>query len=261
MRQKLEKILKKNIALEHSAIVQYLLQSFNLKEVGEELEEIAKDEMRHMKYFMDELVKLGYKPHFGREAITLGESFEEMMKIDIEAEDMAIKTYSLQLEEVKEKNLEKLLIRVIEDEKIHRETFKGLLKLKEGVQKKEKKLKDGEEKILRELLREEYKSILYYLHKFFSSKNREEFNLYLDLALESMKHFSYLGKFFRGEIDLDLEFQDFNEEDSLKKYKELKGRVRDELKKTLERIEGQEEYHLYKLRETLKKIHTLRVKF
>ncbi len=283
-RSELIGLLLHNVALEHSAIIQYIYQAFLIKDekVRSEIEKIAREEMRHMKWFAQKVVQLGGEVDLKRaeDAIDFSrESLKSMIEADISAEDLAIETYSKQIELVKEDSVKRLLERVIKDEMSHKEEFKGLLE--EVTEEKAKENTETDEetvKVLNELLREEYAIILRYLKAFFHSKNCEYKDLMLDLAIESMVHMGDLGEKIGelggvpdlSKVDLPkeegLSLPDQVKEDILKEVasreryiKEGEVSKREDVRKLLEKIKHQEEYHRRRLSEFLERVHRFTV--
>ncbi|WP_461831332.1 ferritin-like domain-containing protein [Aquifex sp.] len=278
-------ILLYDVALEHSAIIQYLYNVFLIgdPEITEEIESIARQEMRHLKWFAQKVVDLGGKVSLKRveEAIKLGENWEEMLKNDVNAEEEAIKIYSSQLEVVKDDSVKKLLDRVINDEMRHRDEFTELL---EAIREKkiEEKKESGEIdpeiiSVLNKLLQKEYKLILDYLYHFFHSKTWREKDTSLDIAIESMVHMGELGEKI-GELggmpDLSLPetrhmkgltpqevIEDIAEEENAKNmYKEEARKItKQELVKLFKWIEKHEDYHAHRLKELLKTLNRFTV--
>lgn len=284
-RSELIALLVHNVALEHSAIVQYLYQVFLIKdpEVREEIEKIAREEMRHLKWFAQKVVQLGGEVELKRieEAIDLSrETLKGMIKADISAEDLAIRTYTEQLETVRDDSVKRLLERVIGDEESHRGEFEELLK---GADENEKQ-EEGETadqktiSVLNDLFREEYAIILRYLKAFFHSKNWEHRDLMLDLAIESMVHMGDLGEKI-GELGGRPDFTPADlgnaegltlpdqimenilyEQTSGERYlREGEIAKREDIKKLLSKIHHQERYHHTRLKEFLHRIHRFTV--
>ena len=278
-------LLLYDVALEHSAIIQYLYNVFLIgdPEITKEIESIARQEMRHLKWFAQKVVELGGRVSLKRveEAIKLGESWEEMLKNDVNAEEEAIKIYSSQLEIVKDDSVKKLLDRVINDEMRHRDEFSELL---ESLKQKsiEEKTKSGEldpeiVAIMNKLLQKEYRLILDYLYHFFHSKTWQEKDTSLDIAIESMVHMGELGEKL-GEMgampDLSLPqaqhfkgyspdeiLEDIAEEEKAKSlYDETAKKItNEELKKLFLWIEKHEEHHAQRLKELLKRLNKFTV--
>ena len=278
-------LLLYDVALEHSAIIQYLYNVFLIgdPEITKEIESIARQEMRHLKWFAQKVVELGGRVSLKRveEAIKLGESWEEMLKNDVNAEEEAIKIYSSQLEIVKDDSVKKLLDRVINDEMRHRDEFSELL---ESLKQKsvEERTKSGEldpeiVAIMNKLLQKEYRLILDHLYHFFHSKTWQEKDTSLDIAIESMVHMGELGEKL-GEMgampDLSLPqaqhfkgyspdeiLEDIAEEEKAKSaYDETAKKVtNEELKKLFLWIEKHEEHHAQRLKELLRRLNKFTV--
>ncbi|RLJ70570.1 bacterioferritin [Hydrogenivirga caldilitoris] len=273
-------ILLHNIALEHSAIVQYLYHIFLIQdaEVTEEIEKIARQEMRHMKWFAQKVVQLGGEVELKRieEEIKVGgPDWVSMLENDVNAEQLAIDTYTKQLELVTDDSVKKLLERVIHDESQHKHEFSELLEEVKRRDFSEEEKKEADQKtlqLLNKLLKEEYRIILEYLYNFFHSKSCEYKDIMLDLAIESMVHMGELGEKLSkmgGVPDLSLpEFGKIKgveehivyEEHSKNEYTKLAEDVSDpSVRKLLEWIEGQEEYHKQRLLDFMRRLRKLTV--
>jgi bacterioferritin len=269
-----------DVALEHSAIVQYLYHIFLIGDpsITEDIEKIARQEMRHMKWFAQKIVQLGGEVELRRveEEIRVGgPDWESMLSNDVDAEQFAIDTYTKQLEEVKDDSVKKLLERVIKDESRHKEEFSELLEEVRSREFTPKEKKEADRKtveLINRLMREEYKIILDYLRNFFHSKNCEYKDIMLDLAIESMVHMGELGEKvgdMGGTPDLRMpdlkrttkvEEHILYEEDSKREYEALAKRISDpSLRKLLEWINDQEEYHKERLLEFHRKMRRLSV--
>lgn len=273
-------LLLYDVALEHSAIVQYLYHIFLIgnAEITEEIEKIARQEMRHMKWFAQKVVQLGGEVELKRieEEIKVGgPDWKSMLESDVNAEQFAIDTYTKQLEIVKDDSVKRLLERVINDETEHKHEFSELLELVKNREFSEEEKAQADEKtaeILNKLLREEYKIILDYLHNFFHSKNCEYKDIMLDLAIESMVHMGELGEKI-GELgatpDLSMPelkktkrveehilYEESSKEEYLTKAKEISD---PSLKRLLEWINNQEEYHRQRLLEFMRRMRKLTV--
>lgn len=128
---------------EYSAISQYVYHSFRLQEsffkVADALEGISIVEMHHLKILAQLLIKLGGNPKFyiakkdkcyywNSKFVNYGCSLKEMLTYDIKSEETAIKNYNKIISEIPDKNIQKIIKRIIEDEELHLEIFKKLYK-------------------------------------------------------------------------------------------------------------------------------------
>ncbi|MFN4319895.1 MAG: ferritin-like domain-containing protein, partial [Aquificaceae bacterium] len=196
-------LLLYDVALEHSAIVQYLYHIFLISDgnITSEIEEIARQEMRHLKWFAQKVVQLGGQVVLDRieDMIMIGgPDWADMLLKDVKAEEEAIKIYTSQLEAVKDDSVKKLLERVIKDEEDHRIEFSELAqKVKEGLTcmpLQEQRADQKTLEVINKFLKEEYRTIINYLYQFFHSKNCDYKDIMLDLAIESMVHMGKLGE-------------------------------------------------------------------
>ena len=277
-------LLLYDVALEHSAIVQYLYHIFLItdKNITEEVESIARQEMRHLKWFAQKVVKLGGQVVLDRleDMIVIGgPDWADMMAKDIDAEQMAIEIYTKQLEIVKDDDIKRLLERVIKDEEEHKMEFTELMELA-----KESFTLEGEKKadpqtlqVLNKFLKEEYQTIINYLYQFFHAKDCTYRDIMLDLAIESMTHMGEIGEKIgelggMPDINADLSPKPLKKlEDQVKQeieyekstgkdYNEEIQKVKDpEVQRLLRFIENQEVYHKHMLSEFFKTMRRLTV--
>jgi bacterioferritin len=266
--------------------VQYLYHIFLITDanITAEIEEIARQEMRHLKWFAQKVVQLGGEVVLNRleDMIVIGgPDWEGMLSEDIKAEEMAIEIYTKQLDMVKDDSVKKLLERVIRDENFHRIEFSELKeKVMEGIvcmQEEPKKADPKVIEVLNKFLQEEYQSIINYLYQFFHLKDLNHRDAMLDIAIESMVHMGKLGEAIgelggMPDIRADLGKKDRKtmqeslaedikfEQETGGDYKKALGHLEDEgVKKLFEFIESQEEYHKHMLMEVLKKMRRLTV--
>ncbi len=268
-----------NISLEHSAIIQYFVHSLLMDEpeIRSELEEIAREEMRHLKYFAHKVRELGGTVTIERNEEELkiaGPEWEKMIQSNISAEDKAIEVYSAQLDAVKDDSVKRLLDRVIKDETAHRERFGNILeevKRKYSVSRVARSPASDEEEILSGLFTEEYRNILEYLHAYFNDRSCPHSHRYLDIAIESMVHMGKIGEHLseRGVLpdiskpeveEADIGIKVIKEEGSLNKYDSALEKVEDkEARKLIGWIRNHERFHVGLLKDILSSSHRLTV--
>lgn len=143
------KLLLQNYAgntSEDTAIHLYLFQSFILSKVdakiANDLFQISIVEMHHLKLLGKTIELLGISPEFitlhshpeskvywTSENVKYKTSLNEILEINIENESKAIKTYQEHYRMIEDKYVKELLLRIIEDEKIHLEYFQKQLLL------------------------------------------------------------------------------------------------------------------------------------
>lgn len=203
-REKIIQYFNYNITLEHSAIIQYLFHAYTIgdAETENELEEIAREEMRHLRMFAHKVVELGGKPAiFDRAAVFLNApTYEELIQLDIDAELMAIQEYKRQREDITEESAKKILTRAIEDETAHSILFK---KMKENVKNI---VKNGSSEIdenmakvvqlLNTVLQKQYQKILEHLFQSFILRHKNPIlsDEIEQKAIDQMKHFGWIAE-------------------------------------------------------------------
>ncbi len=205
-REKIINYFNYNITLEHSAIIQYLFHAYTLGDeagIEDDLEEIAREEMRHLRMFAHKVVELGGEPAISdRAAVFLhAPTPAELLNLDVEAEQMAIDEYSKQYEDINDEGARRILERVVNDESSHQHLF---INLKEKLTEKEmtgeaspldeNKLKIVE--ILNKTLERQYKLILENLYQSFITRHK---NPYLSdeleqKAIDKMKHYGWIAE-------------------------------------------------------------------
>lgn len=130
------------VVSEDTAIHLYLFQAIvndsKVEEYSNIMYKIAQVEMIHMRLLGETISLLGGVPVFGTigqdEIIRLWNagnvnydiSLKQMIEADIESENVAIRNYQYQLAIIKDKYIQKLIERILEDEKIHLQIFKDL---------------------------------------------------------------------------------------------------------------------------------------
>ncbi len=127
--QRLEEIMNEGIRHEYSVILQYLFHSFLAedKEVAEELENAAINEMQHMGWLAEEQYEHGSGPDYSHGDLVLSHDMVKNLLADIDVEAEVTEAYSSQLSEIKEEDLRKLVERIRDHEIYHEAVFKDLL--------------------------------------------------------------------------------------------------------------------------------------
>lgn len=276
-REKIINYFNYNISLEHGAIIQYLFHAYTIgeAETENELEEIAREEMRHLRMFAHKVVELGGEPAISERASVFlhAPSLEDLMQLNIDAELMAIKEYTNQLNDISDEASKRILTRVIDDETAHSKIF---LKIKENLKNLIKTSSSQAENermeianLLNDILQKQYKKILEELYQSFMTrfKNAHLSDELEQKAIDSMKHFGWIAEELseKGiEIDVNLpnvdKINDTNEivkynlnkeNESSQAFKEISYKVSDNsLKWILERI-SKREIHYKDLKEFL----------
>ncbi len=136
MAEQLLELLNKAIAREIGVSIQYMWQhvmAMGMKspEVKDIFEDIAIVEMKHAEKIAERLFYLGGTPTTKPTPINVGESLEEMVELDLKAEDEAIELYTeiIKVADGEEDSTTRLLFEeILAEEEEHKHTFTILLK-------------------------------------------------------------------------------------------------------------------------------------
>lgn len=231
-------LLRDDMKGEHAAIIQYLQHAYKMGEgeVGTEVEGIARDEMRHFRWLGELVVELGGNPTMERDPIFLDTPQDfELMLLDVEAEDRAIEQYEAHLKAIDHPKVQRIIERILVDERTHKSMFRDYVKELGGDPNQklnpavgpwnhggspgkdleldgagETKPADMEAddrddhplvKLLNNRVRQEYMTILSYLHRAFVSWNTNPAlsrSLIGDRAVWHMTHMGHVGEAVAG---------------------------------------------------------------
>ncbi len=136
MASELQELLNKAIAREIGVSIQYMWQhvmALGMKspEVKDIFKDIAIVEMKHAEKIAERLFYLGGIPTTKPAPIKIGDSLEEMVEYDLQAENEAIELYRkiIDLASQKDDSTTRLLFEeILTDEEEHKHTFTILLK-------------------------------------------------------------------------------------------------------------------------------------
>jgi bacterioferritin len=122
-------MLQQDMRDEHGAVILYLLHAYFMGEGEEaaEIEQVARDEMRHFKWLAQAITQLGGVPTLDRTAMEVGgEVAAQWMRRDVQAEQDAIAQYERHRDAIADPRVKALLERILTDERAHLGTFQSL---------------------------------------------------------------------------------------------------------------------------------------
>jgi bacterioferritin len=127
--ERLADILNSGVRHEYTVILQYLYHSFVAegKELAEELENSAINEMQHMGWLSEALGKRGGKPDMSHTELFLSRDPEANLEADIAVEQEVTGEYSSHVPELQDQGLVELIKRIRDHEIYHDAVFKDLL--------------------------------------------------------------------------------------------------------------------------------------
>jgi bacterioferritin len=192
-------LLNQNLEGEHSAIIQYLTHAYAIGE-GEmscEIEAIAREEMRHLDWLAEAIVKLGGTPSLKRGEMRMsGKSVSDWMKNDVLLEEDGIALYKDHIKAIDNPRIKRLLQRILSDEESHHGDFQHFVEKakKEGAKDLRGTRDDRVAQILNWGIEHEYTVILQYLFHSYLTTNKEVKREMEDQAINEMQHLGWLAE-------------------------------------------------------------------
>jgi bacterioferritin len=127
--KRLTEILNEGVRHEYTVILQYLFHGFaaQSKDLAEQMQNIAINEMQHMGWLAEELVGQGGSPNMSHTELALSADPEEMLEADIAAERAVTQVYTKQLSEIDDPKVGELVAHIRDQEIFHDAQFGYLL--------------------------------------------------------------------------------------------------------------------------------------
>jgi bacterioferritin len=269
-------LLNFDIESEHAAIIQYLSHAYAIGEgeIACEIEAVAREEMRHFDWLAEAATGMGGQLSLKRGTMRMeGKSPVEWMENDVLLEEDAIAPYTQQIKVIEDPDLNRLIRRILSDEKAHHDKF--LHYVKKTRKEKTRDVRRDEENEVNQFLNwgieHEYTVALQYLLHSYHAKDEEIREELQDQATNEMQHLGWLAE---GLVDAGgnprIEFSKINKArgmaNMLKADIEIEKSVAaeydrgvrevvkdEELKKLITRIRDHEIYHAELFNELLKK--------
>ena len=198
-KDKIIALLNEDLQGEHGAIIQYLTHAYAMGE-GEmacEIEAIAREEMRHLDWLAETIVKLGGVPSLERGSMRMGgESVADWMRNDVLLEEDGMNLYREHIQSVDDPKIERLLQRILSDEKSHHGDFEHFVDKarKEGAKDVRGSRTDKIVQTLNWGIEHEYTVILQYMFQSYMTTNPEAKKQLEDQAINEMQHLGWLAE-------------------------------------------------------------------
>ena len=130
---RMAQILNWGIEHEYTVILQYLLHSYMSpnKEVKQEMQDQAINEMQHLGWLAEEMVGGGGNPRIEHTEVDRSTKTADMLRADIQIEQKVAAEYDRAAKEIEAPDLKQLLLRIRGHEIYHTEVFSDLLKEEE----------------------------------------------------------------------------------------------------------------------------------
>lgn len=196
-------LLNKDLMGEHQAIVHYLTHAWTVvRQFGDAIEAIARDEMRHFKWLAHAIVAIGGVPDLTPPDLLSIFSGVEALDYDIDAEEEAISQYLAHQRDIADDRVQRLLGRIVVDEQSHRRQFIAMrqdwLARDEDTTAAHPVADEAGERFQR-LVSTEYHQILQFLMQSFLSRHARDVGLDAeDRAIDEMKHMSWMAEAMAG---------------------------------------------------------------
>ena len=130
---KITQTLNWGIEHEYTVVLQYLLHSYMSpnKDVKQQMEDQAINEMQHLGWLAEEVVDGGGNPRIEHTEVDRSLKTADMLRADIKIEREVAAEYDRAAKEVEDPDLKKLLLRIRDNEIYHIDVFSDLLKEEE----------------------------------------------------------------------------------------------------------------------------------
>ena len=130
---KITQTLNWGIEHEYTVVLQYLLHSYMSpnKDVKQQMEDQAINEMQHLGWLAEEMVGGGGNPRIERTTVDQSTKTADMLRADIKIEQEVAAEYDRAAKEIEDPGLKKLLLRIRDNENYHIDVFNDLLKEEE----------------------------------------------------------------------------------------------------------------------------------
>jgi rubrerythrin len=199
--------LAADLALEHAAIYQYIVQAGQLRDtaLAGRVMESAREEMTHMDWLMEAISDRGGVPTADRADVFLSASPKAGLLADVRAEDMALQHYTRTLEIVGQgdPDLRSLIERIIDDERHHRDDFRAMTaaveREGEAAFVAAPRVPPSDVPALGQMIGLEYEGLLRYIWNRHAARGDCELaDTFFDLAIEEMRHGAWTSECMAG---------------------------------------------------------------
>ncbi len=198
--------LKADLALEHAAILQYVIHGVLLRDVGltDPVRKIAREEMWHFEWLAEALRDRGAEPVLDRAHVFLPALMADSMLEDVAAEGRALDHYAVTLELLGDSDpkLARLIERIVADERHHRAKFERLSTEVRagGEQAYAAHPITGPEDlaVVGPTIGTEYASLLQYLWNKYGCGDCDLGDQYFEFAVDEMRHLSWAASYVPG---------------------------------------------------------------
>jgi bacterioferritin len=198
--------LNGDLALEHGAILQYVIHGTQLRDVAvtDLVKRVAREEMWHFEWLAEAIRDRGGEPALDRADVFTSLSLAESMRADVETEGRALAHYERTLEVIgdSDEDLTRLIERIMSDERAHRTTFErlGAQAVSAGEESWAPAPRTGPQDlpVAGATIGNEYATVLQYLMNKYGCGDCDQAEDYFDLAVDEMRHMSWAASYVVG---------------------------------------------------------------
>lgn len=198
--------LQGDLALEHAAILQYVINGVLLRDVAmtDPVRKIAREEMWHFEWLSEAIHDRGGAQVLDRAAIFVPPSMADSMREDVAAEDRALSHYARTLEVVgdSDEDLTRLIERIVDDERHHRATFERLAsEVRAGGEQAfvaHPIMGPEDLAVVGPTIGAEYATVLQYLWNKYGCDDCDLGEQYFEFAVDEMRHLTWVASYVPG---------------------------------------------------------------
>jgi bacterioferritin len=198
--------LNEDLALEHAAIVQYIIHGALLRDVAitDPVRKIAREEMWHFEWLAEAIRDRGGEPGLDRDEVFLPAMMAAGMREDVRAEERALSHYAHTLELLGDSDpeLSRLIERIVEDERHHHTQFERLAAEVrdggEGTYSAHPIMGPEDMAVVGPTIGLEYASLLQYLWNKYGCGDCEQGEQYFEFAVDEMRHMTWVAAYVPG---------------------------------------------------------------
>jgi len=198
--------LQADLALEHGAIIQYLMHGFALRDsaLTDPVRKVAREEMWHFEWLAEAIRDRGGEIALDRADVFLSPSMSDSMAKDVVTEQGALVHYARTLELIGDTDpaLSRLIERIADDERHHRATFERLAEVVreagDAAYAAEPIMGPEGLAVVGPTIGLEYGSVLQYLFSKYGSGDCELGEQYFEFAIDEMRHLGWAANYTPG---------------------------------------------------------------
>jgi len=198
--------LNEDLAMEHGAIVQYVIHGVQLREaaITDAVRKTAREEMWHFEWLAEAIRDRGGEPALDRADVFLSVSMVDSMREDVATEDRALAHYARTLDLVGDSDAEltRLIQRIVDDERHHRIAFERLAADVqtggEAAFAAHPLMGPEDLGVAGATIGLEYMAVLQYLLNKYGCGDCERGEQYFEFAIDEMRHLSWAATYLPG---------------------------------------------------------------